>query len=145
MAIINKIVSTDTYSTRQVVLRKGKSIETCYFNGDDDESTAHFGLYQDENIIGVVSVYQVNNPLFLEDNQFQIRGMAVLEVFQGRGFGEKLLKVAEKYCWDQKATLIWCNARENAVSFYKKLSYEIFGESFVIPDVGAHFVMHKKS
>jgi GNAT superfamily N-acetyltransferase len=143
MVIINKIVSTDTYSVRQDVLRKGKPLETCYFNGDDDATTAHFGLFQDEIIIGVVSVYQVNNPSFMENHQFQIRGMAVLEAFQSKGYGEQLLKVAEKYCWDQKATLIWCNARENAVSFYNKLGYTIYGESFIITDVGTHFVMHK--
>ena len=145
MIIIKKITSTDTYSVRQNVLRKGKPIETCYFNGDNDETTTHFGLFLEENVIGVVSVYKVNNPIFTENIQFQIRGMAVLSEFQGKGFGEQLLKEAEKHCWKEQADLIWFNAREKAISFYKKSGYEIIGKSFDIPNVGIHFVMHKKS
>ena len=145
MTLISKITSISTYSVRQVVLRKGKPIESCYFNGDDDVNTVHFGLFQDQELIGVVSVYQVQNPEFIENNQFQIRGMAILPEFQGKGFGEKLLKEAEKHCWKEQADLIWFNARERAISFYKKSGYEIIGKSFYITDVGTHFVMHKKS
>lgn len=145
MTFIIKIDSNATYSVRQDVLRKGKPIETCYFNGDDDATTTHFGLFLEENVIGVVSVYKVNNPIFTENNQFQIRGMAVLPEFQGKGFGEQLLKEAEKYCLKEQADLIWFNARDKAISFYKKSGYEIIGKSFDIPHVGIHFVMHKKS
>ncbi|MFD2909943.1 GNAT family N-acetyltransferase [Flavobacterium ardleyense] len=144
MIYIKKISSAETYLVRQEVLRKGKSIETCYFDGDDDVTTAHFGLFQDERIIGVVSIFKATATLFTESDQFQIRGMAVLEEFQGKGFGERLLKEAEEYCWTQHAKVIWFNARESAVAFYKKSNYKILGDSFNIPDVGIHFVMHKK-
>ena len=141
---IKKINAIDTYPVRQEVLRKGKPIETCQFKGDDDENTVHFGLYQKEQLIGIISIFKEKNNLFQEKNQFQIRGMAVLEDFQGKGFGAELVKVAENYCINQNVDLIWFNAREIAVSFYKKLGYTNIGDSFLIPDVGIHFVMYKK-
>ncbi len=141
---IKKINAIDTYPVRQEVLRKGKPIETCQFKGDDDENTVHFGLYQKEQLIGIISIFKEKNNLFQEKNQFQIRGMAVLEDFQGKGFGAELVKVAENYCINQNVDLIWFNAREIAVYFYKKLGYTSIGDSFLIPDVGIHFAMYKK-
>ena len=141
---IKKINSIDTYTVRHEVLRKGKPIETCQFKGDDDENTIHFGLYQNERLIGIISIFKEKNDLFSETNQFQIRGMAVLEEFQGKGFGAELVKEAENHCISLNTDLIWFNARENAVPFYKKLDYIIIGDSFLIPDVGIHFAMYKK-
>ena len=141
---IKKISSSATYPVRHEVLRKGKTIETCQFKGDDDENTVHFGLYQNERLIGIISIFKEKNDLFSETNQFQIRGMAVLEEFQGKGFGAELVKEAENHCINLNTDLIWFNARENAVPFYKKLDYIIIGDSFLIPDVGIHFAMYKK-
>ena len=141
---IKKINSIDTYPVRHEVLRKGKPIETCQFKGDDDENTIHFGLYQNERLIGIISIFKEKNDLFSETNQFQIRGMAVLEEFQGKGFGAELVKEAENHCINLNTNLIWFNAREKAVPFYEKLNYKITGDSFLIPDVGIHFVMYKK-
>ena len=141
---IKKISSIETYPVRHEVLRKGKPIETCQFKGDDDENTVHFGLYQNERLNGIISIFKEKNELFSEINQFQIRGMAVLEEFQGKGFGAELVKEAENHCISLNTDLIWFNARENAVPFYKKLDYIIIGDSFLIPDVGIHFAMYKK-
>ena len=58
--------------------------------------------------------------------------MAVLKVFQGKGFGAKLVKEAENHCVNLNADLIWFNARENAVPFYEKCGYKIEGEIFIM-------------
>lgn len=141
--MIKEIQSSETYLVRQEVLRKGKPLETCHFEGDDAKTTMHFGIELNEKIIGIVSVYQVNSQLFDIENQFQIRGMAVLNEFQGNGFGSQLLAEAENYCTSQKASVIWFNAREKAVPFYKKSGYQTKGDSFEIPEVGIHFIMFK--
>ena len=141
--MIKEIQASETYWVRQEVLRKGKPIETCYFEGDDAETTMHFGIEHQREIIGVVSIYQVNNKLFDAEIQFQIRGMAVLEAHQKKGYGALLIERAEKYCFEQKARVIWFNAREKAVPFYEKSGYQTMGNSFEIPEVGKHYVMFK--
>nr|WP_199000052.1 GNAT family N-acetyltransferase [Flavobacterium sp. ASV13] len=144
MNIITEIPSKETYAVRQPVLRKGQPVESCIFEGDDLESTHYFGLFSDENLTGIISLYDKINPIFAEQNQAQIRGMAVLETHQKKGFGEALVKHCETYCNANKVDLIWFNARTAAVGFYKKMDYQPQGEPFDIKDVGEHYLMFKK-
>ncbi len=141
---INEISSLATFSVRHPVLRGGKPIESCYFDGDDLITTKHFGIFEDDNIVGVISIYKNNHSYFDDMNSYQIRGMAVLESFQKQGLGEKLIKHCENYITSQGSTLIWFNARESAVGFYEKLGYKINADAFEIQDVGTHYVMFKK-
>jgi predicted GNAT family N-acyltransferase len=143
MKKIQKISSKDTFSVRHLVLRVGKPIESCQFDGDDLESSAHFGLLVDEKLIGVVSLFKNNNAVFNCENQYQIRGMAVLPEFQRKNYGQELVKQCEVYCKMNKASLIWFNAREHAVSFYKKLDYDKIGSPFNVSDIGLHYLMNK--
>jgi GNAT superfamily N-acetyltransferase len=140
-----KIIETKkTLSIRHLVLRKGKSLSSCLFDGDDLDSTKHFGLFFNKEIAGIVSVFENNLSIFTQENHIQIRGMAVLGAFQKKGFGTILIQNIEKYALSNKINLIWFNARENAVGFYKKLGYTCTGEPFEINEIGTHFKMYKQ-
>lgn len=143
MIEIKEILASDTYAVRNAVLRKGKPIETCMFPGDELPTTKHFGLFH-EDVIGIISLFENKNPNFSTPIQIQIRGMAILQEFQGLGLGEKLIESCEEYLKSEKETLIWFNARESAVGFYEKLGYQTFGFVFEIEGVGKHLIMFKK-
>ena len=138
---IKKITYLETFSVRSEVLRKSKPIETCYFDGDELSDTIHFGLFFNDELVGVTSVFKSINKNFEFENQFQLRGMAILNTYQGKGFGGLLLKEAIGYVKQNNADILWFNARENAVKFYKSHNFTIYGESFEINDIGTHFVM----
>lgn len=144
MIEIRNISAQETFLVRHPVLRNGKPLASCHFEGDDLPTTQHFGLYENDKIEGVISLFENNNLLFEAKHQSQIRGMAVLEKNQGKGFGRLLVDHSEKALMHQNITLIWFNAREKAVGFYQKMGYEIIGNSFDIPDVGIHYIMWKK-
>lgn len=144
MNIIKEIPSKETYIVRQPVLRKGKPIESCIFEGDDLNTTHHFGLFDNEELTGIISLFRQTNTIFADENQAQIRGMAVLDSHQKKGFGEALVKHCENYCKETNTDLIWFNARTSAVGFYKKMNYQIIGKPFDIKDVGEHYLMFKK-
>lgn len=144
MIEIKNIDFASTFSVRHPVLRDGKPIESCFFDGDDLKTTAHFGLFLDKKLVGVISIFKNKNNTFSAQNQFQIRGMAVLKECQGKSFGKQLLHQAEKHVRIQKGGLIWFNARENAVPFYQNSGYEIIGNAFEIKDIGTHYIMSKK-
>ena len=145
MHTLKQITSQDTFIVRQPVLRPGKGIETCIFDGDDLPTTIHFGVFDENELVGVISIFKASHSLFTDDNQFQIRGMAVLESQQKKGLGEKLVLHAEDYIRKQQGERIWFNAREIAVGFYQKMGYAIIGDVFNIPTVGPHYAMHKKA
>lgn len=140
---VKKITYLDTFPVRSVVLRQGKPIETCFFLGDDAEETTHFGLFDDEKLIGVASVFKVKNENFETNNQFQLRGMAILSEYQGLGFGNLLLKEVCKFVATKNAEVLWFNARENAVKFYKNHGFSVQGDSFEIHEIGTHYLMNK--
>jgi GNAT superfamily N-acetyltransferase len=140
---INKIKYIDTFPVRSAVLRQGKPIETCFFLGDDAVGTTHFGLFIEANLIGVASVFKTSNKNFDNKNQFQLRGMAILEEYQSTGFGKFLIEEIFNFIESTQVELLWFNARESAVPFYEKLGCTKKGASFEIPEIGLHFLMYK--
>lgn len=141
MSTLKKITANSTYSVRNPVLRPNLPIETCHFEGDHLSTTTHFGYYFEEKLVGIVSVFEKSNPNWADKKQIQIRGMAVLEDFQKRGIGHLLLQHVIAEAKKDAVELIWFNARKNAVPFYEKTSFQIFGNAFTIEGVGIHYEM----
>lgn len=138
------ITAADTYAVRQEVLRNGAPITNCMFAGDDDPTTFHLGFFIHQKIVGIVSVFKVNNSHFDVKQQWQLRGMAVLPTFQHQQIGYQLVRYAENHLVTlQKEVFVWMNARENAIPFYLKLGYTTYGSFFDIPTVGTHQMMVK--
>ncbi len=138
-----KIPAKAVIPIRQQVLRIGEPEENCWFEGDLLSSTHHFGLHVDRQLVGIVSVYKNNSNLFTQKNQYQIRGMAVLQHYQKQGFGEQMLAFAEVELKNLQCDLIWFNARKVAVGFYEKLGYCSVGHFFDVGQIGEHIVMFK--
>ena len=141
---IKNIPSELTLPIRQRILRQGKPLEACIFPKDDDLWSMHLGAFQQEKLIGIVSLMKNQNPVFNENNQFQLRGMAVLPEYRGNHIGAQLLKATETGLLQNEPVFLWCNARENALGFYKKHGFEMYGEKFEIPEIGPHFLMWKQ-
>lgn len=142
MIQVKKISAQETYPIRLVVLRK--NIPLPYeFNGDFDEDTFHLGAFKSDKLIAVSSFMKANNVQF-EGEQYQLRGMATLEEFQGLGAGKIMMEAAFDLMKSLKVDCLWCNARLAAVPFYEKLGMKTIGELFDINYVGKHYVMFKK-
>lgn len=141
---IKEINSLETYTVRHPVLREGRPIEDCRFDGDDLPTTFHLGLFFEDNLVGVASFMKNNHVLFSDAHQYQLRGMAVLKKHQGKQLGDILFQHGEKLLKDKNETLLWFNAREIAVNFYKRNGCNTIGERFEIKGIGTHYVMFKK-
>ena len=144
MPFIKKISALATIPLRQIVLRAGKPLESCRFNGDELPSTFHLGYFDEDNLIGIISVFENRNSEFPEEKQFQIRGMAVAPLHQKLGIGAQIVEFAEKEIAKKRGEIIWFNARIAASEFYLKLNYTVSGGVFDIPNVGLHYLMFRK-
>lgn len=142
MISVSRISAVQTRVVRQPVLRPGLPVSSCVFDGDSLLTTVHFGVFLDQNLVGVVTLLANNHPYF-PGKQLQLRGMAVLNHCQGLGLGKKLLEACEQYAHENHYPLIWCNARTSAKNFYARFGYLIQGDEFVIEGVGPHYVMYK--
>jgi predicted GNAT family N-acyltransferase len=142
--LIQKITAEETYPVRQEVLRPGRPLKECFFEGDLEEDTIHLGYFNDENLIAVATYVARKNALFDTPYQYQLRGMAVLHAYREKKLGQKLLLEGEKLLKKKNPSiLLWFNAREPAVGFYEKYGYKTTGPAFMIPNVCMHIVMYK--
>lgn len=141
---IKPISSKETYAVRHPVLREGRPISSCAFEGDNANTTIHYGGFMKNKLVAVASFMKNNHATHKLENAYQLRGMAVLKKYQGNGFGKILLNFVETSLSGKQISILWMNAREIAIPFYKKLGFEVIGNVFDIPEIGNHYTMHKK-
>ena len=141
MIVIKQITAAETYPLRIEILRNGKAINY-HFVGDNRKTTIHLGAYVNHKCIAIVSLISNPNKSFSNLSIYQLRGMGVAKSYQKQGIGKLLIVESLKVLKINECELIWCNAREIALSFYKKMGFSIKGKKFQIPGVGSHYLMY---
>ena len=138
---VTKISTEMTYELRQSILRPNGTIEDCKFPGDNDANSTHFGAYQNENLVGIASLYRELLPEQEQLAGWRIRGMATHPSVRGKRYGLLLLQYCITSAKKNEADVLWCNARSSAVGFYQELDFESIGDEFDIPTIGLHYRM----
>lgn len=138
---IKKIKAEETRDLRQIILRPHQKPEELVYPGDDDTETVHFGLYIDNELSGIASLY--NEPMKDESNNFswRLRGMATSEKCRGMGFGKELMNECIAHIKSNNGKIYWCNARTTAEKFYEKFGMKRRGDVFHPEGLGEHVVM----
>ncbi|PCJ94987.1 MAG: GNAT family N-acetyltransferase [Flavobacteriaceae bacterium] len=108
---IRQITYTDTWNIRHRVMWPNQPFD--YIKLPEDAIGNHFGLFKNEKIVAVVS-------LFINDGEAQFRKLATEIQEQGQGYGTLLLSYLIDFTSKQKVKKIWCNARADKTSFYTK-------------------------
>ena len=90
----------------------------------DDEEGIHFGLFDENKLISVVSWFRRN------EEAAQFRKMATLEEYRNSGYGTLLLRYIIDFSEFENIGTLWCNARVSAASFYERLGFKETGEHF---------------
>jgi len=142
--MIRFITLEDAIPIRNIVLREGKMPPgQPRFPSDDVEGIFHVGYYAGDELACVASFHPESYGEF-KGTGYQLRGMATLEAYRGKGYGNQLLNFAIVYLRGQKANYVWCNARKKALRFYESIGFEIISDEFEVPGIGPHRVMYLK-
>lgn len=141
---VSILEAQETYPIRHEILRPGWPLESAHFDGDNDASTFHLGIDLDGHLASVASFYLRSSDLLRESVQYQLRGMATLTAYQGKGLGSALIGAALPALRQRGCDVLWCNARESAIGFYGSVDFVTIGPRFNIPAVGPHYVMFRK-
>lgn len=141
---VRVITAAETRPLRAAILRPGQPPETLRYPGDDADETTHFGAYSGGELIGIASIYREPSPHEDDPNAWRLRGMATTTAMQGRGYGRKILVACVEHVARQRGSVLWCNARTSAAGFYQASGFDIVGDEFDIPGIGAHFVMLRR-
>ena len=137
-----RISASDTWPLRHAVLRTGRPLETCRWDGDDLPGTRHYGLIDGDDLVAIASLYHRPHEIAPSRHAWQLRGMAVHPTRQREGLGARLLTdMLGDAHREANAEIVWCNARTVAVPFYRRYGFQTVADEFDIPDVGPHFTM----
>jgi len=141
MIKVKKISVKETFPIRLEILRKNIALPY-KFDGDFNDETFHLGVFKHNTLIAVSSYMKVKHQSF-QGKQYQLRGMATLNKYQGLGAAKLMLQEAVSILSTLKVDCLWCNARIIAVDFYKKQGFQIFGDLFEVKQIGGHYTMFK--
>lgn len=103
-----------------------------------ESQSIHRGAFDENNtLVGISRLH------FTSQHNAQVRYVAVSSEYSGKGIGRLLMIDIEQQAMKRGATRIDLNARENALSFYRKIGY--LGDEFSHQLFGEinHFAMHK--
>ncbi|PIE48198.1 MAG: GNAT family N-acetyltransferase [Flavobacteriales bacterium] len=143
MAFIRFINTSETYPLRIKILRNGQA-ERYTFEQDNNATTFHLGAFSHDTCVGIATFFKDNHPYFQgQQNAYQLRGMAVDDAFQSQGIGRQLITCALAELTKRNSSLLWCNARQHAIGFYRNMGFQTIGEEFIVPHIGPHIVMFK--
>lgn len=140
-----KIVKSEhLLNLRSKILRNNLDPNLCRFPGDKEINSFHLGAFNGNTLIGGVSVMKNECKKKELPNCFQLRGLFVDKEFQHNGIGKTIVNFVENRLRDSGVNYLWMNARESAVLFYLKLNYSNSKISYVINEIGLHYLMYKK-
>jgi ribosomal protein S18 acetylase RimI-like enzyme len=122
-----KVKAEDTHQIRHTVLWPHRPFEHCILA--EDKTAEHFGGFINEKLISVASLFPEGNKTM------RLRKFAILPEFQRQGVGTKMLQNIFKHMAHNQTEFIWCDAREEAVNFYKKIGFETEGMRFFKHDI----------
>jgi len=129
---------------RYLVLRKplGMPYEETLFAGDEHPLTSHVVAYSGDQAVGCLTLMPPEDSSGYKS--VQLRGMAVLSEYQGKGIGSELLRFVAQVARSQ-GWMLWCKARQTAVAFYAANGWQVVGDAFEIPGIGPHYRMEWKN
>ena len=136
---VREIQAEETYPLRARVLRPGQPPQSSRYPGDG--LGLHLGFFLKGELVSTVSAYPEDNPLFSEEGQWRIRGMATIPEHQGKGYGRELIRKLVSQGREKNIPLFWCNARERAIPFYVREGFTVESELFEIPGIGPHKIL----
>jgi len=118
---IRSIRWQDALPIRHKVLWPNEPAFLCKVDGD--ESATHYGVYIEEQLVSVASIY-------IKDKTARLRKFATLVEFQGQGLGTKLITHVINKLKHNRIEYFWCDARKTAIGFYQKFKMEQQGGEF---------------
>lgn len=130
---IKSIPYQSTWSIRHSVMWPDMPFD--YVKLPEDQLGQHFGLFLDEELVSIVSV-------FFLINEVQFRKFATVLEHQGKGYGSTLLSHVLTALESKSLSRIWCNARIDKSDYYERFGLVATNQTYV--KGGIHFVIMEK-
>ena len=122
MLKIKNIQASETWDLRHRVMAPNRLFDSIKL--PKDEEGLHFGLFEEEKLISVIS-------LFIENDTAQFRKFSTEISEQNKGYGSILLNHTIEESIKNNVKNLWCNARMTALRFYEKFEFKAVSETWM--------------
>lgn len=119
---VERVSAQAVLPVRQAVLWPDRPAE--FSRVAEDAEGWHFGVYADGQLACVAS-------LFVSDGDVRLRKFATLPEWQRQGLGSAMLRHCLDVSRQAGAQMLWCDARLDAVPFYRRCGLCEEGMPFV--------------
>ena len=126
------------YRIRFEVLRKPWDKSESTTKDETENSSLHFLVKNEKGQSVGTGRMQINS-----EEEAQVRSMAVLDTYKGKGIGSLILNHIEQLAKEKGIKHIVLDARENAINFYEKNGYTIIEKSYLLFETIQHYKMKK--
>ena len=116
--VIKEVSLPNVWAMRHEVMYPAETLE--FVKLEADASGLHWGLYKEEILVSVISV-------FVEEGSLQFRKFATITAQQGKGYGSILLQYVMDWAAANHIKNIWCNARTTATAMYRRFGMQPTG------------------
>ena len=139
---VEHVQAEDTYDLRRRVLYGHWPEAEVHYPEDEREGAFHLGA-RDEGgrLVAVASWYPETSPFFPVRRAYRLRGMAVDATRHGQGTGRLLFEAGVGELRARDVEVLWANARDSAVPFYRRLGMSVMGDGFVAAGGIPHHVV----
>lgn len=144
---LKRISAEETIPLRSTVLRPGLPATASRFDKDLANEAGHFGVFVEEQMVAVGSVYPEICEApgaaseMKEEGAWRLRGMATDPSCRGKGYGAEVLRACLAHAKASGAKLVWAHARTGAMSLYFRHGFLSIGEEYDLPGVGPHYLI----
>lgn len=136
-APVVELDAADTHDLRRRVLRDGTPSQDVVLDNDEQPGTVHLGVRDAAGVVVATSSWSpVPWPGNPARSAVQLRMMATDPATRGTGNGRLLLEAGVARAFADGAEIVWANARDTALGFYRAAGFEVVGEGFVTEDTG---------
>jgi GNAT superfamily N-acetyltransferase len=133
---VRQIRAAESRELRRSVLRPGLP-SGAEQPGEDQSGVVHVGAYDGEDLLSTCLIFPEPCPWLPDEPAWRLRGMATDPHHRGSGAGTAVLHETERIARAAGATVLWCLARETAVTFYLRHGWTTFHTVFDT-DLGPH-------
>ena len=134
----------ETLVLRKMILRPDLNLSKARAPYAGPEKSFHVGGFLEDRLISIASFIEKPNQIWQEDRQWMLRGMATHPNCRNLGYGHLVIMFGMREALKYKPRLIWCSARVQAVSFYKRASFMPVGKVVEHIKTGPHQLLCRR-
>ena len=136
-----RLQAAGTRELRRRVLYGHVPDETAVYPHDGQPGSFHLGARADGALVAVASWYPEATDRRPARAPWRLRGMAVDPTYEGRGVGRLVFQAGVAELQSRGADLLWANARDGALEFYRRLGMTVVGDGFLAAGGLPHHVV----